>query len=151
MTDASRQLIAENQPPPGAAKTAPKDKPTAQNNQPNTETQAENKDESGYAKPDFSALEKWFEIVRYEYVPLEKTMYVYLKPKVHYHNRPTEFQMEFRDKDGILLQDREVSYFHLMPGTNMGAVGETVKVYVTTPTEKNLGNTTTAKVVRIIK
>ena len=122
MTDASRQLIAENQPPPGAAKTAPKDKPTAQNNQPNTETQAENKDESGYAKPDFSALEKWFEIVRYEYVPLEKTMYVYLKPKVDYHNRPTEFQMEFRDKDGILLQDREVSYFHLMPGTNAAVV-----------------------------
>ena len=95
MTDASGRLIAENQPPPGreVVKTAPKDKSTAQNNQPNTETQAENKDEPDYPKPDFSAMEKWFEIIRYEYVPLEKTMYVYLKPKVDYRNRPTEFQM----------------------------------------------------------
>ena len=151
MTDASGQLTAENQPPPGAVRTAPKDKPITQKNQPNTDAQAENKDDAGYAKPDFSALEKWFEIVRYEYVPLEKTMYVYLKPKVDYRNRPTEFQIEFRDKDGILMQDREVSYFHQMPGTNEGSVGDTVKVYITTPTEKNLGNIASAKVVRIVK
>jgi len=151
MTDASGQLTAENQPPPGATATTTKDTKTAPNNQSKVEKQAENKDENDYAKPDFSALEKWFEIIRYEYVALEKTMYVYLKPKVDYHNRPTEFQMEFRDKDGILLQDREVSYFHQMPGTNEGAIGETVKVYVTTPTEKNLGNIVSAKVVRIVK
>ncbi len=151
MTDVSKQLTAENQPPPGAAATTREDKQPAPNKQPNVEKQTESKDENGYAKPDFSALEKWFEIVRYEYTPLEKTMYVYLKPKVDYHNRPTEFQMEFRDKDGLLMQDREVSYFHQMPGTNEGAVGETVKVYVTTPTEKNLGNIVSAKVVRIVK
>ena len=151
MTDASGQLIAENQPPPGDSAITPKDTKNVPNKQPNVEKQTENKDEDGYTKPDFSALEKWFEIVRYEYAPLEKTMYVYLKPKVDYRNRPTEFQMEFRDKDGMLMQDREVSYFHQMPGTNEGAVGETVKVYVTTPTEKNLENITSAKVVRVVK
>lgn len=76
-------------------------------------------------------------------------MSVYLKPKVE--NPPTEFQMEFHDKDGLPLQDKDASYFHLMPGTNESTIGETKKVYVYTPTEKTLGQAVTAKAIRVMR
>jgi len=156
MTDATTsELVESDAPPPTGAKqtkapvdkkiTQKKDKPRAQD-----KPKAETKEETGYPEPDFSAMEKWFEIVKYEYPePTGREMYIYLKPKVE--NPPTEFQMEFRDKDGLPLQDKEVSYFHLMPGTNEATVGEMKKVYVQTPGEKALGQVVTAKVVRVVR
>jgi hypothetical protein len=156
MTDAASKLTSEYMPPPGSGNAAPSTKPTAQNNgqiknaaPPKTAVGTGNRDADGYAKPDFSAMEQWYEIVRYEYAPLEHNLYVYIKPKVDYTNRPTEFRMEFRDRDGVLLQDITVSPIHQMPGTREGAVGETLKVYIRTPPEKLLGQVATAKLVKV--
>ena len=153
MTDArTGDFTDRDVPPPGGATTATKNTKTTDKNQPNndakqaenkTETDA-NKDENGFPKPDFSALEKWYDIVRYEYQPLEQKLYVYVKVKSDV--RETEFFMEFKDKDGILLQDRTQSQFGNMPGRGFAEVGDTVKVYLVTPREKILKQAVSAKV-----
>ena len=82
MTDArTGDYTDRDVPPPGGAIDQPKDEKTVINkNQQNKDTQqaenktAENKDENGFPKPDFSALEKWYDIVRYEYQPLEQKL-----------------------------------------------------------------------------
>lgn len=160
MTDVSTGQFTEyNVAPPGGAKqpNAPAEKRPGQNKtspknneQPReNKTDAGEKDADGYPKPDFSEMEKWFEIVKYEYKPLEQKLYVYLKLKVE--NGPTEFRMEFYDNDGIALQNKynPVSAFGGMPGYKDAAVGETVKVYVHTPNEKLLEQVVKAKVVRV--
>src|ERR1700730_1888341 len=50
----------------------------------------------GQPKPDFSAMEKWYEIVRYEYSdPYDRTLNIYFKPKMQ--SRPYYFNVEYRD------------------------------------------------------
>ena len=152
MVDVKSDISETDVPPPGGATSAPKDEKAGQNNQPNdnpkqTENKTEaaaGKDENGFPKPDFSAMEKWYEIVRYEYQPDENRLYVYLKPKLDV--RETEFFMEFKDKDGILLLDRTSTQFSGMPGRYDAQVGDTVKVSVTAPREKILKQAVSAKV-----
>jgi len=71
-----------------------------------------NQDEKDYPKPDFSAMEKWYEIVKYEYdfftEPLLPRLYFVVKPKIA--NPPTYFKMKFADKDGVALSNYQVWY-----------------------------------------
>ena len=142
-------------PPPGAGATdTPKDEKTStnKNQQNNNAKQPENKneavdtntDENGFPKPDFSALEKWFEVVRYEYEPLEQKLFVYLKPKVE--TRETQFFIEFKDKDGILLQSRQSGEFLHIPGKYDAQVGDTVKAETAIPRGQILKQAVSAKV-----
>ncbi len=157
MTDVSTgQFTAYDVAPPGGAKqaNAPADKKPGQNKTPpknneqpgESKTDAGEKDADGYPKPDFSEMAKWFDIVKYEYKPLEGQLYVYLKMKVE--EPPTEFRMEFYDKDGILVQDRSRGQFVGMPAKWDAQIGDTVKVHLRTPPERLLGQVVKAKVVR---
>jgi hypothetical protein len=133
--------------PPSGGATTDKNKPN--NDAPQTENKKEvttNKDENGFPKVDFSAMEKWFEVIRYEYVPEEQKLYLYIKPKVD--ERQTQFLIEFRDKDGILLQSREQGEFVGIPSKYNVQTGDTVKVYTTTPREELLKQAVSAKIVR---
>ena len=132
-------------------------KNAGQNNQPqNTAPKAENnasaangKDENGFPKPDFSAMEKWFEIVRYEYPdPPERNMTIYIKPKVDLDKRMTVFKMEFRDKDGIIVG---VDPAWICCSTQFGytETGKTGKVTVQVPSEREMEKVVSATVVRI--
>jgi len=155
MTDAyTGKFIATDVPPPGGVvvpAAAVTDKKDARNNneRPTAETKTETgaKDDSGYPKPDFTALEKWFEIVRYEYAPDERKLYIYLKSKAVC---PYDFKIEFRDKDGRMLQDTTVSWLTHLPGST-DPLGELKKVEVNTPSEKDMAKVASAKIVRFVQ
>jgi hypothetical protein len=136
--------------PPGGAPAAdtPADTVTKQNPQPrNDQQKTENKDdrnldENGFPKPDFSAMEKWFEIVKYEYNDDGK-LYIWTKRKNEAVN--PGFVMEYRDKDGVL-----VTYQRPIPDTslNAAAVGEVVKTYSSIPSEAEMKRVATVTLVR---
>ncbi|BCM91646.1 hypothetical protein IAD21_03521 [Abditibacteriota bacterium] len=106
----------------------------------------ENTDAKGFPKLDTAAFDPWYEVVKYEYVPTENRLYFYLKLKVE--RGETEFFIEFKDKDGLLLQDRTYSQVGGMPGYKGAEIGDTVKVVVNTPNEKILKQAVSAKMVR---
>jgi hypothetical protein len=106
-------LTEYKMPPPGGAKTAAaaaaepaKDKPVTaakNNNQPNAPKAAvdENKDENGFPKPDFSEMEKFYEIVRYEYNNIDHTLNIVAKMTQQVN--PNDFKITFYDADGAKL------------------------------------------------
>ena len=115
----------------------------------NKQTVADGKDENGFPKPDFSAMEKWFEIVRYEYpTPPERNMTIFIKPKVDFKQRMMAFKMEFLDKDGIVVgTDAAWICCSMQLGdTETGKVG---KVTVQVPSEREMEKVVSATVIRI--
>ncbi len=122
-----------------------------QTNTPKTEnkTAVNGKDENNFPKPDFSAMEKWFEIVRYEYPsPPERNMTIFIKPKVDFKQRMMNFKMEFLDKDGVIVgTDAAWICCSMQLGdTETGKVG---KVTVQVPSEREMEKVVSATVVRI--
>ncbi len=109
---------------------------------------ADSKDENGFPKPDFSALEKWYQIIRYEYKPIEKKLYIYFKTDVAYRERPSVFKMEYRNKDGMLMLDTTLSW---MMGFPNAEVGEPTKGYVNMPDESTIKEVVTVKAVRVVE
>ena len=95
-----------NMPPPkGNAKTTANDKDTpttAQNNQPKAGTKDnadENKDESGLPKPDFSDIEKYFDISKIEYDTADRRLY--FVGKMTKRNNAVDWLIDFYDENGI--------------------------------------------------
>lgn len=100
--------------------------------------------------PDFSEMEDYYEVVRYEYPKAPSTeMYLYLKPKVELKQRPP-FYIQFRDKDGILVGAQN-EYGNGIGTTPLYStqIGETGKAWVYIPSEKEMERVVSAKVVRI--
>ena len=100
--------------------------------------------------PDFSEMDDYYEVVRYEYPKAPSTeMYLYLKPKVELSQRP-QFYIQFRDKDGILIGEQN-QYGNGIGTTPMynTQIGETGKAWAYIPTEKEMEKVVSAKVVRI--
>ena len=64
-----------------------------------TATQAQDND--SYPKPDFTEIEKWYEVVKFEYDILNTSVYMTVKPKKE--SRPTHWQLDYRDADGVSL------------------------------------------------
>ncbi|MEO7309655.1 MAG: hypothetical protein ABIX01_04610 [Chitinophagaceae bacterium] len=99
---------------------------------------------SSLPKPDFSAFEQWYEIVKYEYpTPPAQQMLVYFKPKGK--ERPWYYEMEFRDKNGVII-GRPMSMFSSAPlsETEIGATG-ILKIY--TPLATEMGRIASAKMI----
>ena len=122
-----------------------------QTNTPKAEnkTAADGKDENGFPKPDFSEMEKWFEIVRYEYPePPERNMTIFIKPKVDFKQRIMTFEMEFRDKDGIIV-GTGASYICCSTQLGDTETGKTGKVTVKLPSEREMEKVVSATIVRI--
>ncbi|MGI8788152.1 MAG: hypothetical protein ACR2HG_10365 [Pyrinomonadaceae bacterium] len=135
---------ANNQPRTGAQ--------TTKTDQPKADTTAENKDDAQNWQPkiDFSEMEKYFEVVRYEYpTPPANEMFFYLKAKVEQGARPA-FYIQFRDKDGILVGAQN-DYGNGISMTKVfyTAIGETGKASAYIPSEKEMEKVVSAKVVRI--
>ena len=99
-----------------------------------------------YPKPDFSAMEKWYQVVKYEYSDLaaERKLTVFCKPKVE--TRPFSFNVQFLDKDGLVV--RETAFRNYISLQN-ARVGETVKTDVYTPSELEMEKVTIVRVIRI--
>ena len=98
-----------------------------------------------YPKPDFSAMEKWYEIVKYEYGDLsaDRTLTVFCKPKVE--ARPYSFTVQYIDKDGVVV--RETAFRDYISLAN-SRVGETVKTDAYTPSETEMEKITIVRVFR---
>ncbi len=134
----------------GTTKTLPKNNPAKTD-----ETQKENKtpaadaDENGFPKPDFTELEKYYEIVRYEYKAQvgDNQLYIYLKQKTEQIPYSSWF-VQFRDKDGLLISTGN-PYGNGITGLNAAPVGELIKASVYTPTEKGMEKVVGAKIVRV--
>lgn len=111
-----------------------KDNPTTtKNGNPTTDKQADT-DENRFLKPDFSELEKYFEIIRYEYEPSlgvgQLNVLVKMKKKSTVCN---EWFINFYDADGVKLRDE--TNFIGKSGCSP-AFGEPVWIYAHTPSEK---------------
>ena len=98
-----------------------------------------------YPKPDFSAMEKWYEIVKYEYGDLsaDRSLTVYCKPKVE--ARPYSFTVQYINKDGIVV--RETAFRDYISLAN-SRVGETVKTDAYTPSETEMEKITSVRIFR---
>lgn len=99
-----------------------------------------------YPKPDFSAMEKWYDIVKYEYADLaaERKLTVVFKPKTD--PRPFNFNVQFIDKDGLIVRETAFRNYIALQNTR---VGETAKTDVYTPSESEMEKVKTVKVIRI--
>lgn len=100
--------------------------------------------------PDFSEMENYFEVVRFEYpTPPANEMFFYLKAKVETGARPA-FYIQFRDKDGILVGAQN-DYGNGISMTKVfyTAIGETGVASAYIPSEKEMERVVSAKVVRI--
>jgi len=101
------------------------------------------------SEPDFSEMTDWFDIVRYEYPkPPDRIMWIYFKPKVDEGKRPYIFYVEFRDKDGILVQSADASPMCCSSELMSTANGETAKVRVQLPPESIMKQVTSVKIIR---
>ncbi|HRH43322.1 MAG TPA: hypothetical protein PKY82_16940 [Pyrinomonadaceae bacterium] len=99
------------------------------------------KDENGLVKPDFSELEKDFEIVKYEFDTSTRPPAIYIIAKVKKPNGGTNalsFEGRFYDADGVNI---------MLPAERVWAVsgdtskaGEVVKIRVWTPSEQQMQN-----------
>ncbi len=93
-------------------------------------------------------MEKWFEIVKYEYdfftEPSLPRLYFIVKPKVE--NPASYFKMEFADADGVALTNYQVFGFR-RPFT----VGEPQRFYGMAPKEKDMPKVKSIVVSRIVE
>ena len=158
--NASSSNTAENweyeMPPPGGAKTAAaadaKDKPVVakDNKQPAvTKSDAdENKGKNNLPKPDFSEMEKWYEIVKYEYGDLAANdTYLYYWVKLKTDTAPTSFYAEYYDKDGVASTPKMA--WCAIPGMSEGSrVGKLIKCHALTPYESEMEKVVSVKILR---
>jgi hypothetical protein len=138
----------------GTAKVPTNNQPKTGNQPAKNETTTQNKGDTpkgdGQPKIDFSEMENYFEVVRYEYpTPPANEMFFYLKAKVETGARP-QFYIQFRDKDGILIGAQN-DYGNGISMTKVfyTAIGETGKASAYIPSEKEMEKVVSAKVVRI--
>jgi hypothetical protein len=90
-------------------------------------------DEKDYPKPDTTEMEKWYEVVKYEYDTLAHKLYFVVKPKKA--SRPNEWLIHFYDVDGV-----EVIGENFVTGMSIFTeVGHTEKAVADTPSEKAMG------------
>jgi hypothetical protein len=134
---------------PTAGDNAPANGNQQANNKPNNKPAVTAKS-AALPVPDFSEMEDYYEVVRYEYPKAPSTeMFLYLKPKVELKQRPP-FYIQFRDKDGILIggQNEWGNGIGMTPLYST-QIGETGKAWVYIPSEKEMERVVSAKVVRI--
>lgn len=114
----------------------------------NTELGVKPNSNDEYPTPDFSAMEKWYEIVKYEYdfftEPLLPRLYFVVKPKVV--NPPTYFKMKFADKDEVALLNYQVHGIRLPI-----EVGEPQRIYGMAPKEKDMPKVKSIVISRIVE
>lgn len=134
--------------PPGSVKTTNttvKDEPTATKNDNQTTDKPADKpaerDENGFPKPDFSEMEKYFEVVRSDYDFSLGRFNLLVKPKKK--TNVFEWYLTFYDADGIKV--KEASF-----NANLGSpeLGEPTKIYGYTPTEKEMKQVTKITITR---
>lgn len=73
-------------------------------------------DNESYPKPDFKEIEKWYEVVKFEYDILKTKVYLTVKPKRD-ESRPTHWRLDYRDADGVSIFEQG---FYIKDGVKAG-------------------------------
>lgn len=122
------------------ANQAAKDKPNVRTGDETIGNQA-GRDENGFPKPDFSEMERYFEIVRtdYDFSLGRFNMLV----KMTKNTNVLGWYMTFYDSDGVKVIDRSFN-------ANIGSppLGEPTKIYGYTPTEREMKQVTRIAITR---
>ena len=118
----------------------------ASNIQQNNLFAANFKTDNNYPKPDFSDIEKWYEVVKYEYGDIEggdNSLYFWLRTKSD--NRPY-FYAYYYDKDVV----KSNPWATICEGncyTNI-TIGTVLKYHTTTPAETEMEKVVSVKMIR---
>ena len=97
-------------------------------------------------KPDFTAMEKWYEVSNVEHDVFAAKMSYLVKAKKE-ESRPVKFHMQFIASDGTVL--KESYMLALNAWFSVGSTpNEPIKVLLDTPKESDLSKVKEVKVVR---
>jgi hypothetical protein len=104
---------------------------TKQPAEPKTKPDAVERDEGGFVKPDFSEMEKYFEIVKYEYNPLDGrvTFVVKAKKQTNIFN----WYLTAYDADGVKISELSLNGNVVSP-----TIGEPTRIYSFAPNERDI-------------
>lgn len=138
MNDTSNPNAETALPPPGGAKaaTAPDKNKPADAKKPDGQTAEkkadanDGKDENGFPKPDFSEMEKYFDISKVEYDMADRALYFI--GKMTKKNNAVNWKIDFYDADGIKVIDTNGI---TVKSGDYSEVGDTAKYYFYLPYE----------------
>lgn len=99
------------------------------------------RDENGFVKPDFSEMEKYFEIGKLEYD--FNTLRFYLLVKMTKKTNVCQWYLTFYDADGVKIREDNFTGPSCSP-----EIGELTKIYSYTPIEKEMKQVTRIAVTR---
>lgn len=101
--------------------------------------------DSEFPKPDFSALEKWYEIKKWEYDIYNSPPRLNLLFVIKSESRPWNFGLRFEDADGVLVSEPQICGHNFQPGAE---VGKPLKCWVWIPSEKDMKKVKTVRAVK---
>lgn len=116
-------------------------KNTQQNAGTKNEQDVAERDEDGFVKPDFSEMEKYFEIVKYEYNPVDGRVTFVVKAK-----KPTNifrWYMTAYDADGVKISDTSFNGNVVSP-----EIGEPTRIYSFAPNERDIRRVARIAIIR---
>lgn len=86
-----------------------------------------------YPKPDFSGIEEWYEVVKYEYDFVENPPKIYLVVKKKVYKAPLNMEMTWFDADGVVINKTRFPNLLQQEHTE---VGEAIRLYGYAPYER---------------
>ena len=88
-----------------------------------------------YPKPDFSGIEEWYEVVKYEYDFVDTIPKFYLIVKKKVEKAPLHFEIKWFDADGVVITK---SVFPNLLNKSSIPVGEPIRLYAYAPWERQM-------------
>lgn len=102
-----------------------------------------------YPKPDFSVMEKYYEIVKYTYdFQSSPRMFLVVKMKVEDAPGTLSWGIKWLDEDGVIILDSTIMDF---ANHSHYDVGEPIRVSARAPTERQMANAKSIVVYRILR
>ncbi len=127
------------------ADTNPKQPVNPKNTQQNTGTKDEpdaaERDEDGFVKPDFSEMEKYFEIVKYEFNPVDGRVTFVVKAKKQ--TNIFRWNLTAYDTDGVKISETSFNGNVVTP-----EIGEPTRIYSFAPNEREIKRVTRIAITR---
>ena len=92
-------------------------------------------EEYRYPRPDFSTMERWYEIRKWDYNESSQSMTILVKPKVAAERRPRQFVVKFLDRGGLDVEQSPATFCCIMSINRDNAVE---KIQATMPRESQM-------------
>lgn len=92
-------------------------------------------DEYRYPGPDFSSMERWYDIQKWDYNESNRTMTVFVRPKVEAEKRPRYFVARFLDRDGVDVANSPAGFCCI---ASINRDNQVEKISATMPSESTM-------------